>query len=191
MPRQAEQTLGRIEMPPDAAADRSAARSMHLRDLFEEHNRALVSFLTVKLNSESEARDVAQEAYVRLLQLDHPDAVSFLRAYLFRIATNIAVDHLRRRSVRERSASDAGILFEQLLTQPGPERAVVGAQQLDVIKAALRELPEKCRRAFLLHVVAERPVPEIAIELHVTERMVRYHVARGLAHCKSALDAAD
>ncbi len=173
------------------ASDSPATQSVHLHDLFEQHNRALVYFLRAKLGSESEARDVAQEAYVRLLQLDRPDTVGFLRAYLYRVATNIAVDHLRRRSVRDRNATQAGMLFEQLLTRPGPESRALDAQQLDVVKASLGELPEKCRKAFVLHFFAERSVREIARDMHVTERMVRYHIANGLAHCRSALDAVD
>ncbi len=40
---------------------------------------------------------MAQEAYVRLLQLHQPGAVSFLRGYLFKIAANLSVDVVRRR----------------------------------------------------------------------------------------------
>lgn len=166
-------------------------RIERMRQLFEKHNRELVGFLAAKLHSETEARDVAQEAYVRLLQLHRPDAVSFLRAYLFRVATNIAMDHLRRRAVRERCKPQECLLFEQLLARPGPERAAVGQQQLAVVKAALKQLPHKCRRAFVLHLFAERPLADIADELQVTERMVRYYIARGLAHCRDALDAAE
>src|SRR5215831_11895053 len=54
--------------------------------LFAEHNRALIRFLRTRVRSDQEARDVAQEAYVRLLQIDQPGTISFLRAYLFRTA---------------------------------------------------------------------------------------------------------
>src|SRR5689334_14906628 len=61
-------------------------RSQSFNRLFREHNRSLMSFLVARLRSVHEARDVAQEAYVRLLQLDKPGAVSLLRSYLFRTA---------------------------------------------------------------------------------------------------------
>lgn len=178
-------------MAPLPAPREDVSRSARVRKLFEKHNRALVNFLTVKLKSESEAKDVAQEAYVRLLQLDRPDAIGFLQAYLFRIATNIAVDHLRRRAVRERCAPDEGMLFEQWLAQPGPERTILSAQQLEVIKTTIRDLPDNCRRAFLLHIFADRTLREVADELQVTQRMVRYYIARGLAHCRNALVEAE
>lgn len=160
-----------------------------IRSLFREHNRALIRFLTAKLHSESEAQDVAQEAYVRLLQLENPGAVSFVRAYLFRIAANLAVDRIRQRALQEKNAPQQNILFEQLLTRPDPERTAIGKQQLATVRAALEELPDNCRKACALHFFAERSVREIAEQMNLTERMIRYHIARGLAHCSEYLDA--
>ncbi|HEY0339863.1 MAG TPA: sigma factor, partial [Steroidobacteraceae bacterium] len=83
---------------PDAEPDRGARAALVDR-LFREHNEALIRFLTVRVRSPQEARDVAQEAYVRLLSLDEPGAVSYLRAFLFKTAANIAVDRRRREVV--------------------------------------------------------------------------------------------
>src|SRR3569833_3418857 len=88
--------------PPPAPTD---DRSQLVSRLFQEHNRALVRKQTARLHCEQEARDVAQEAYVRLLQLEEPGAVSFLKAYLFRIASNLAVDRIRQRAVHGRVLS--------------------------------------------------------------------------------------
>ena len=158
------------------------ARVALVRKLFEDHNHTLVSFLAARLNSRAEARDVAQEAYVRMLQLEGLSAVGFLRAYLFRIASNIAVDRMRRRVVREEGPPQA--LFEELLSRPEPERLVLAEQELDVIKAAIAELPEKCRRAFALYMFGERTIAQIAESMGLTERMIRNYVAQALAHCR-------
>ena len=71
--------------------------------LFSEHNESLVRFLATRLHSVQEAKEVAQEAYVRLLSLDDSGAVSFLRAFLFKTAANLAVDRIRSRN-RQRQA---------------------------------------------------------------------------------------
>jgi DNA-directed RNA polymerase specialized sigma24 family protein len=44
--------------------------------LFREHNEALVGLLNAKWHSRVDARDVAQEAYVRLFWLDKAEAIS-------------------------------------------------------------------------------------------------------------------
>lgn len=161
-------------------------RSELVRQLFEQHNRALVGFLVARLDSEAEAHEVAQEAYVRLLQLEQPSAVSFLRAHLFSIASNLAVDRLRHRQVRDRNASTE--FFENLLTRPGPERAVLAQQELGIIRAALRELPEKCRRVFVMHMFGGQSVQEIAASMQLTDRMIRHYIARALATCRQRMD---
>jgi RNA polymerase sigma-70 factor (ECF subfamily) len=178
-----------VTTPGPDSAD-SVDRSDLVRRLFEEHNQSLIRFLAAKLHSEAEASDVAQEAYVRLLQLDQPGAISYLRAYLFRIAANIAADHLRRRAVRERSQPDEIVLFEQLLARPGPEHTAIGRQQLAIVKEATKALPRKTREIFVLHIFADRSIKELAAERNLTRRMIRNHVARGLAHCRQALDEA-
>lgn len=164
----------------------SQDRSERIRRLFEEHNRALIGFLVARLQSEAEAHDVAQEAYVRLLQLERPSELSFMRAHLFSIASNLAIDRLRHRQVLNRNSPQD--FFEELLTRPGPERAVLAQQELSVIKRALYELPEKCRRAFALHVFGEQSVQEIAKAMNLTDRMIRHYIARGMATCQQRME---
>ncbi|MEP6938723.1 MAG: RNA polymerase sigma factor [Rudaea sp.] len=157
--------------------------------LFREHNRSLVAFLRSRLDSLAEAQEVAQEAYVRLLRLERPEQVGFLRAYLFRIAQNLAVDRLRQRSVREDAPNEE--LFADWLDTPLPERRALASDQLRAVREALRELPRKTATAFVLHVIEGRDFCTIAHAMHLTERMVRYHVARALGHCRARLDAGE
>lgn len=150
--------------------------------LFTEHNRALISFLTARLHCGQEALDVAQEAYVRMLQLDQP--VSFHKAYLFRIAQNLAADRMRRRAVRERLTRDDLLDIALLQPAPEPERKALAQVELDALRHRLAELPYKTRYAFAQHVLLDRPVKEIAAQMRLTERMVRIHIVRALAHCR-------
>ncbi len=82
------------EMPAPQEPSESP-RATAVARLFREHNEALVRFLALKLRSQQAAQEVAQEAYVRVLSLDKPGAVSFLRAFLFKTAANLAVDRIR------------------------------------------------------------------------------------------------
>jgi RNA polymerase sigma-70 factor (ECF subfamily) len=177
-----------------APGDKGDAISAHahaaqVAGLFREHNRALIAFLRSRLDSLAEAQEVAQEAYVRLLRLERPEQVGFLRAYLFRIASNLAVDRLRQRTVRSDAPTED--LFEEWLDTPAPERRALAADQLQAVRAALRELPPKTSRAFVMHLIEGREFSAIAKTLQLTERMVRYHVARALAHCRACIDAGE
>jgi RNA polymerase sigma-70 factor (ECF subfamily) len=183
-PRQHESNSARSEAAEGAATQAHAAQ---VAGLFREHNRALIAFLRSRLDSLAEAQEVAQEAYVRLLRLERPDQVGFLRAYLFRIAANLAVDRLRQRSVRSDAPDEAP--SADWLEASVPERRALAADQLRAVREALRELPEKTRCAFVMHLLEGREFAAIARRMKLTERMVRYHVARALAHCRARIDA--
>ncbi|MBO9664772.1 RNA polymerase sigma factor [Dokdonella sp.] len=174
---------------PAAGAD--AAHAAQVARLFSEHNRTLIAFLSSRLDSVAEAQEVAQEAYVRLLRLEHPEQVGFLRAYLFRIASNLAVDRLRQRNARADTDQDEPLadLFEEWLAAPAPERRALAADQLRIVREALRELPRKTSAAFVMHAIEGCGFDVIAQTMQLSERMVRYHVARAMAHCRERLDA--
>jgi RNA polymerase sigma factor (sigma-70 family) len=172
--------------PEEQSSNAESSRAELVARLFREHNDALVSFLALRLRSHQDAKEVAQEAYVRLLQLDRSDgAISLLRSYLFRIASNLAIDRLRHRSVRWNSAASVKAeLFESLGPQNDVERGLVAAEELDLVRRALLELPGPCQRAFWMHREQGATVAEIALELNVTERMVRHHLSRALVYCQ-------
>jgi RNA polymerase sigma factor (sigma-70 family) len=175
------------------AADRdNASRAEAVARLFREHNDALVSLLALRLRSLHDAKEVAQEAYVRLLQLDRSDgAISLLRSYLFRIASNLAVDRLRHQNVRwHASEAIKAELFDGLELHNTVERSLLATEELERVRQALTELPLPCRRAFWMHRVQGATVAEIAGELHVTERMVRHHLTRALVYCQLRIGGA-
>lgn len=156
--------------------------------LFREHNEALLRFLALRLGSQDEAREVAQEAYVKLLRLEESGAISFLRTFLFTIAANLATDRMR---VRRRRHFSSSMLFDEFSSeQPTPERQVASEQELAVVSELIAELPPKCRRAFLLHRVTGLTTADIAVQMGLSERMVRHHILRAVEHCRLGLDAA-
>lgn len=166
------------------------ARTETLASLFREHNRSLVNYLALRLHSLQEAKEVAQEAYVRLLQLDKPGAESFLKVYLFRVATNLAVDRLRRRSYRRQMEQSVDASADIDCGMGNPEDVIVAKDALRVLNACLNELPEKYRRAFILFRLEGRSQAEIAAQLGVTDRMVRHYVNHVLMYCRLRMDGA-
>ncbi len=157
-----------------------------LAQMFEAHNRALRSFLMARLGNEEEVKEVTQEAYARLLQLDRPQAISFLRAYLFKTAAHIAVDRARQRRNRERL--DAQTLAPDFIDAASPDRRVLAAEELARVAEALQELPPRYRQAFLLRRFSDRDPAEIAAELGIGLRMVRNYISRTTIYCKLRVD---
>jgi len=161
------------------------ARAELIAGLFREHNDSLVRFLANRLRSTQEAKEVAQEAYVRVLSLDTPGAVNFLRAFLFKTAANIAIDRIRHRQ-RCPHTNDVS-LFDELPERRTPEVRTQGSQEIALLTQLLTELPPKCRYAFLLHKVDGLGAREIGEHMKLSERQVRDYILRALLHCRAGL----
>jgi RNA polymerase sigma-70 factor (ECF subfamily) len=182
-----------VSMPPSPAdqvaeptPEGDETRAIVVERLFREHNEALIRFLRGRVGSHNEALEVAQEAYVRLLSLDQPGAVSYLRAFLFKTAANIAIDRRRRHQNFDRVTG--GQLFTELTENRTPERQLSGEQALGRLGALIAAMPPKCRQSFVLNQVHGLDAATIATQLGITDSMVRKYVVRALLHCRAHMD---
>lgn len=177
--------------PFDEVAARSDSTASAVSQLFRDHNRMLVGYLTSRLRSEQEAKELAQEAYVRLLQLQDPGTPSLLRAYLFKTATNLAIDRLRHRRVQQQ-AEDQAELFESLTATGAeledPAIQLMESEQTAQLLGYLQELPVKCQQMFSLHRLEGMPQHEVAVRAGISERMVRRYVTYAMVYCRLRLD---
>lgn len=95
--------------------DEQQARNLSL--FYQRHRNELLAFLTRKVRCRETARDLLQDAFVRLLHSEHGE-VGNLRASLYRIATNLSIDHARRSQVR--GMNDEQALDQLLKTSARP-----------------------------------------------------------------------
>jgi RNA polymerase sigma-70 factor (ECF subfamily) len=182
-----------VSMPPpnadqvaEPAPDQAESRAAVVERLFREHNEALIRFVRGRVGSHNEAREIAQEAYVRLLSLDQPGAVSYLRAFLFKTAANIAIDRRRRHQNFDKVAG--GPLFTELAENRTPERQLSGEQTLRHLGSLIEAMPAKCRESFVLNQIHGLDAATIATQLGITDSMVRKYVVRALLHCRERMD---
>ncbi len=164
-------------------------RPRMVADLARNYHEALVRFLMLRVGSKEEAREIAQEAYAKLLALDRPGSISFLAGYLWRTAANLAIDRRRQRTVRQRFA-DVAVQGEEKLA-PSAERVAEGRQRLAIVERALGELPPRCLEAFTLRVLDGMRFDDVAREMRISDRMAQIYVARALEYLQCCLDAAD
>lgn len=164
-------------------------RPRMVADLAKNYHEALVRFLMLRVGSKEEAREIAQEAYARLLALDRPGSISFLAGYLWRTAANLAIDRKRQRAVRERFADSEARGEEKLA--PSAERVAEGRQRLAIVERAIGELPPRCLEAFNLRVLGGMRFEDVGREMRISDRMAQIYVARALEYLQSCLDTAD
>lgn len=165
-------------------SDEQEARSLSL--LYQRHRNELLAFLTRKVRCRETARDLLQDAFVRLLHSEHGQ-VGNLRAFLYRIATNLSIDHARRTQVRGVNDEQA---LDQLLTDTTPERSAMAGNMLAHLERLIDGLPSPTREVFLLARVEQMSYKDIATRLGINERAVERHLNKALSHCTAAaLDA--
>jgi RNA polymerase sigma-70 factor, ECF subfamily len=71
-----------------------------LERLYDAHASGLFHYLVTFTKTEADARDLLQDLFIKLARLDELSALQNEKAFIFRLAHNIAVDWLRRRKVR-------------------------------------------------------------------------------------------
>jgi RNA polymerase sigma factor (sigma-70 family) len=173
---------GIAQSEPNGQADAVVCHSEQVANLVREHNQSLHAFLMARVGDPHEAREVAQEAYVRMLQLDRPGAVSYLRGYLFKTAANIAIDRARERSNRARLLRNEPM--EEAQDELSPDRYALGKEDVDTLRLALAELPERLRRSFLMRHVDGQSAIKISKTLGVSARMVHLYLTRAGLYCQ-------
>lgn len=144
------------------------------------YQKDLLQFLTYKVRCAETAADLTQETYLRIAQHQKLDGIENIRAYLFRIANNLAIDHLRSRTRQPQHETEL-ILEDLVCPQPKPETVCADSQQLAFLEQAIYELPEKCRTVFLMCRVEGKSYREISLELGISTRTVESHIRNALA----------
>lgn len=127
-----------------------------------------------------DADDAAQEALISIVRgLPRFDGRSQFSTWAYRIATNAALDELRRRKRRPglHVVGDDAEPPEPI--DPRAERVVTGAVDRMAIDDALDELPEEFRTAVVLRDVADLDYAEIAEALGIPVGTVKSRIARG------------
>ena len=170
-------------------------KNQFLAALVSEHRTALEKYLARKLDSPEDAAEVAQEAFLRLHRMESPQQLDNARAFLFQVATNLAVDQLRRRKLHfrfirvEKSQAPEGEPVDINASAASPEQIIGAREKLKAIYSAVDEMPLKVKQAFLLHRRSGMSYNDIAEEMQVSVSSVEKYILQALKHCRSRLAA--
>ncbi|ODP39011.1 RNA polymerase sigma factor [Sphingomonas turrisvirgatae] len=164
---------------PSPIVNSGSQRSVEALSL--RYGAVLQRYFTRRGIPASDAQDLVQEVFARLLNKDDLDDVANADGYLFAAAANMARDYFRHRNVRMANPA-AGFASEVQRTEDfDPERLVAGRQELDMLLAALNEMPERMRNIFILARLENLPRNEIAERLGVSKRTVEAQITLATA----------
>lgn len=153
--------------------------------LVREHSGLLFRVAYSVVRDRSEAEDVVQDAYVRVLQQQSKLAgVVEMRAWLVRIAWNLALDRKRRGRVMQMDPEFAEALTGRELPA---DVALEERRRMERVLAVMDRLPKLEREALLLSAIEELSTREIAAVLGRTESSVRALLFRARTRLKTRL----
>lgn len=147
------------------------------------HEPALRAWLNRRFPDADNVDDVIQDSYVRLLKAHDSDVVNAPKAFLFRTAKNLVIDHLKSHKVSRKISYEEEVSSVVLDVAEEIPEAISRNQELEILKSAIASLPTRCRQIVTLHEVFGMPQKEVAKKLGITASTVSDQLAIGLRKC--------
>ena len=158
-----------------------------LAELDARFRAPLMAYFLRRANR-SEAEDLTQETFVRLIGAHSFAQAEQANAYVFRVASNLIRDRARTRARWQNhviaAVDSLGVedTVPQIAEDRGPERVLIGRESLAEVVRALYELDERTRNIFVLHRLEGVKQKEIAAHYRMGLSTVERHVTLAVLH---------
>ena len=153
------------------------------------HEAALLAYLSQMLGRPELAREVAQDTFERVHRMYRPEQVMFPRAMLFKVATNFALMHLRRRRLESAMIIGSAGMEEVPDHRLGPDRQAMADQIGHHLTIVIKGLRPNLRNVFVMAHVQGKPRKEIAAALGISEKRVDKRMTQALKVCRDRLSS--
>jgi RNA polymerase sigma-70 factor (ECF subfamily) len=153
---------------------------------YDRHARTVLGYFARRTGDPQVAADLTAETFAAAIAAQHryvpTDAPAL--AWLFTIAARRLADHHRRGAVDRRMRRALAMRTPRLAPE---DVASIRVLADDAVHVLLADLPADQRDAVAAHVLEDRPYPELAASLQLSEAAVRQRVSRGLATLRRKL----
>jgi RNA polymerase sigma-70 factor (ECF subfamily) len=174
-------------------------REPAFRELIRRYERPVFSLIYRMVRDSTTAEDLAQDAFIKVLNhLDKYRPEFKFSSWLFKIANNVAIDHLRRRHVETISmdgsphASTATEIeatrFELADGSESPLDELASRELGSIIETAIAQLRPEYRNCIMLRHVEGRSYEEIAATLDLPLGTVKTYIHRARHQLREALE---
>lgn len=144
----------------------------------------LVRYITSLVGSTDDARDIAQEALIRLWQHHNRlEPTGSIRSYLYQTARNLAINDIRSRALHSR-LEQREALDRNCTEAP---RDLESAELRAAVRRAIDSLPARRREAFLLAHIENMTHREVAEIMDISPQTVANQISAALSHLRTLL----
>jgi RNA polymerase sigma-70 factor (ECF subfamily) len=174
-------------------------REAAYRELIGRYQRPVFSLIYRLVRDREKSEDLAQETFIKVLNaLDRYDPSYKFSSWIFKIAHNTSLDHLRKKEVQtlslegsphaESSADQEASVIQALSTEETPEDYAASRELGATLEVAIGKLRPEYRTAIILCHVEGRPYEEIAETMGVPLGTVKTYIHRARNELKKELE---
>ena len=156
---------------------------------FTENENSLKRFLERFLYNTQDVEDVLQETFLETWKIEKRQKIKLPKSYLFRVARNLALKELKKKS-RQLDAYMDELNYNRFLCKENfMDENVENRERLVLFEKALATLSPQCKKVFVLRKVFGFSQKEISRRLHISESTVEKHISNGMQRCNVYLQA--
>lgn len=155
-------------------------------ELVDRYKNGVFAICFRMVGNTQEAEDLSQEAFIRAYNhIDQYDHERKFSTWLFRIATNLSIDFLRRRktsvSLDAVVPGTEGLSLNTILPDNGelPDEQMVRRENEEMVQSEIKKLPEKYRSAVVLKYIEDLSLKEISDIMDIPVGTVKTRIHRG------------
>jgi RNA polymerase sigma-70 factor (ECF subfamily) len=183
-----------MTLPRDGSNARSNARSdarkAEFDRIFTEYSAPIYNYALRMVGDPDRAGDIAQDTFIKAYRkLDTLTDASSIRSWLYRIATNTAIDEMRRRRHTVPMGGDEDRPIEPPDGGPGPETQVLSGLMDERISQALLRLKPNHRQCLILSDVEDMSSVQIGEVMGMSHGAVRVLLCRARGEMRRLLAA--
>ena len=156
-----------------------------------ENHDFLKNFLKRFFSRSDDVEDMAQEAYLNAYRAEQERDIAEPKAFLFRIAKNLALNELNRKSQKMTDYIEDRVASVSLASTETVEEELEARQAVRLYCEAVDALPKRCRQVYLLRKVNGMRHKEIAEQLGITTGAVEKHLCNGVKSCRAYIKEAN
>ena len=170
--------------------DSSDARKVEFDRIFAEYSAPIYNYVLRMVGDRDRAADITQDTFIKAYRkLDTLTDASSTRSWLYRIATNTAIDEMRRRRHVAPMGADEDHPVEQADGGPGPETQVLSGLMDERIGRALLRLRPNHRQCLILSDVEDMSAVQIGEVMGMSNGAVRVLLCRARGEMRRLLTA--
>lgn len=182
-------------MRPTGTVKRGSGVETPIATMFLDSFPLMKRYLARFFSEQQDIEDVAQEAFLRAYAAEQRKSIEQPKAYLFRIAKNLALTRLQKKAkeiayfVDEAGdyICESGDRLDLEVQEPGYAE-LENSELLGIYCDAVAALPEKCRQVFLLRKVHGLSHQEIAERMSLSLSSVEKYLHKGIIDCRAYLE---